>query len=253
MIYLHKVIPLITSPLFFTITLLVIVFFLRKSKFSKVKNFLLILSFLTLFFFSNPLISNKLVKYIEVPYQPVKLFEVPVSDFIVVLSGGIIHKVKDDVYEWSDPDRFFAGIKLLNANKGKKIIYTGGLLPWEKKKNTEGEVLKNKSIEFGVDENDILTTKKVQNTYEEANAIFYLINKKSKIILVTSAFHMNRAEFLFKKHGFKVFPYPVDFQFKNNKITILDFIPSAGSLSRSSFVIREALGRIYYRIKFLLK
>ena len=157
------------------------------------------------------------------------------------------------MYEWSDPDRFFAGIKLLNANKGKKIIYTGGLLPWEKKKNTEGELLKKKSIEFGVDENDILTTKKVQNTYEEANAIFYLINKKSKIILVTSAFHMNRAAFLFKKHGFKVFPYPVDFQFKNNKITILDFIPSAGSLSRSSFVIREVFGRLYYRIKFLLK
>ena len=113
--------------------------------------------------------------------------------------------------------------------------------------------MKNKSIEFGVDENDILTTKKVLNTYEEANAIFYLINKKSKIILVTSAFHMNRATFLFKKHGFKVFPYPVNFQFKNNKITILDFIPSASSLSRSSFVIREILGRLYYRVKFLLK
>ena len=82
---------------------------------------------------------------------------------------------------------------------------------------------------------------------------FYLINKKSKIILVTSAFHMNRATFLFKKHGFKVFPYPVDFQSKNNKITILDFIPSASSLSRSSFVIREVLGRLYYHIKFLLK
>ena len=103
-----------------------------------------------------------------------KLSEVPVSDYIVVLSG-MVHQVKDDVYEWSDPDRYFAGIKLLNANKGRKIIYTGGLLPWEKKKKTEGELLKNKSIEFGVNENDILTTKKVQNTYEEANAIFYLI------------------------------------------------------------------------------
>ena len=251
MIYLHKIIPLITSPLFFVLTLLVILIILRKSKLIKLKNSLLFLSFLTLFLFSNPLISNKLVKYIETPHHPVKLSEVPVSDFIVVLSGGMIHQVKDDVYEWSDPDRFFAGIKLLNANKGKKIIYTGGLLPWEKKKNTEGEVLKKKSIEFGVDENDILITKKVQNTYEEANAIFYLINKKSKIILVTSAFHMNRATFLFKKHGFKVFPYPVDFKSNNNKITILDFIPSASSFSMSSFAFREMLGRIYYRLKYI--
>ncbi len=136
MIYLHKIIPLITSPLFFVLTLLAISIILRKSKFIKLKNSFLFLSFLTLFLFSNPLISDKLVKYIEVPYRPVNLSEVPVSDYIVVLSG-MVHEVKDDVYEWSDPDRFFAGIKLLNANKGKKIIYTGGLLPWEKKKKTE--------------------------------------------------------------------------------------------------------------------
>ncbi len=253
MIYLHKIIPLITSPLFLAITLLAISIILRKSKFIKLKNSFLILSFLNLFLLSNPLISNKLVKYIEAPYHPLKLSEVPVSDFIVVLSGVMVHQVKDNVYEWSDPDRFFAGIKLLNAKKGKKIIYTGGLLPWEKKKKTEGYLLKIKSIEFGVSENDILITNKVQNTYEEAKAISHLINKKSKIILVTSAFHMNRAEFLFKKHAFKVFPYPVDFKSKSNKITVLDFIPSAGSLSRSSFVIREVLGRLYYRVKFLLK
>ena len=120
MIYLHKIIPLITSPLFLALTLLAVSIILRKSKFIKLKNTLLLLSFLTLFLFSNPLISNKLVEYIEVPYRPVNLSEVPVSDYIVVLSG-MVHEVKDDVYEWSDPDRFFAGIKLLNANKGKKI------------------------------------------------------------------------------------------------------------------------------------
>ena len=98
-----------------------------------------------------------------------------------------------------------------------------------------------------------MITKKVQNTYEEADAIYHLIDNKSKIILVTSAFHMKRVEFLFKKNPFIIFPYPVDFKFKNNKITISDFIPSAGSLNRSSFVIREVLGRMYYRVKFLLK
>ena len=252
MIYLHKVIPLITSPLFVAITLLILAFFLRKSKFLKVKNYLILLSFLTLFFFSNPLISNKLVKYIESPYQPVDLSDVPSGDFIVVLSG-MIQFVKNNVYEWSDPDRFFGGIKLLNAKKGNKIIYTGGLLPWEKKKKTEGEFLKKTSIDFGLNENDILLTKKVQNTYDEASAISKLIKPKSRLILVTSAFHMTRAKFLFEKRGFIVFPYPVDFKFKNNKMTIMDFIPSASSLSKSSFVIRELLGRLYYRLKFLLK
>ena len=38
MIYLHKIIPLITSPLFFVLTLLAISIILRKSKFIKLKN-----------------------------------------------------------------------------------------------------------------------------------------------------------------------------------------------------------------------
>ena len=128
MIYLHKIIPLITSPLFFVLTLLVILIILRKSKLIKLKNSLLFLSFLTLFLFSNPLISNKLVKYIEAPYLPVKLSEVPESDYIVVLSG-MVHQVKDDVYEWSDPDRFFAGIKLLNAKKDHQWTQNCDSLP----------------------------------------------------------------------------------------------------------------------------
>ncbi len=251
MIYLHKIIPLITSPLFFTLTLLAISIVLRKSKFIKLKSFLLFLSFLTLFIFSNPLISNKLVKYIETPHHPVKLSEVPVSDFIVVLSGGMIYQVKDDVYEWSDPDRFFAGIKLLNANKGKKIIYTGGFLPWEKKEKSEGELLKIVSIEFGVNENDILITEKVQNTFDEAKATSNLIKKESKIILVTSAFHMARSKFLFEKRGFTVFPYPVDFRYENKELSVIDFLPSAKALNKSSFVIRELLGRLYYRLNYL--
>ena len=73
MIYLHKIIPLITSPLFFVLTLLAISIILRKSKFIKLKNSFLFLSFLTLFLFSNPLISNKLVKYIEDALSPCEI------------------------------------------------------------------------------------------------------------------------------------------------------------------------------------
>ena len=65
--------------------------------------------------------------------------------------------------------------------KEKNYLYWWIITLGEEEK-TEGELLKNKSIEFGIDENDILITKKVQNTYEEANAISHLIDNKSKII-----------------------------------------------------------------------
>ena len=65
--------------------------------------------------------------------------------------------------------------------KEKNYLYWWIITLGEEEK-TEGELLKNKSLEFGIDENDILITKKVQNTYEEANAIYHLIDKNLKYL-----------------------------------------------------------------------
>ena len=64
---------------------------------------------------------------------------------------------------------------------------------------------------------------------------------------MTSAFHMRRAEMLFRKSGFEVTPFPVDFQTSdNNEITILSFLPSAQASARSETAIRETIGLAYY-------
>ena len=109
-------------------------------------------------------------------------------------------------------------------------------------------ILKDKAIEFGVIENKILITENVKNTYEESLEVLKLTPKGSSIILVTSAFHMERSKYLFEKQGFKVIPFPVDFKTSNTKLTILDIIPSLGALNQTSVFIRENIGRLYYRI-----
>ena len=67
------------------------------------------------------------------------------ADAIVVLSGMLgINEVGDSTYiEWGDPDRFFGGIALFKAGKAQKLIFTGGKMPWDKAKKTEGALLKN--------------------------------------------------------------------------------------------------------------
>ena len=90
------------------------------------------------------------------------------------------------------------------------------------------------------------------NTFDEAKSVSNIIPKNSSIILVTSAFHMKRAEFLFNNYNFVVFPFPVDFNSSSDDITFMDFVPSAGALSRSSGVIRELQGRGYYYLKSLI-
>jgi uncharacterized SAM-binding protein YcdF (DUF218 family) len=69
------------------------------------------------------------------------------------------------------------------------------------------------------------------------------------IILVTSAFHMSRAQKLFEQVGFNVTPYLVDFGVVIQDLRPIDFLPNAGALSMVDASIREWLGRFYYWVK----
>jgi uncharacterized SAM-binding protein YcdF (DUF218 family) len=81
-------------------------------------------------------------------------------------------------------------------------------------------------------------------------AVKELISPRKKIILVTSAFHMYRAQPLFERQGFEVIPYKVDFKTgRNNRVTFMDFLPSSGYLEKTENGFRELLGRLFYLFK----
>ena len=243
MIYLHKILPFFLSPLGFIILFLIVSFFFRQ-------RLMVLISLLILLISSNAYVGNYLFSTLEDPYKPLSMNSINESDAVVVLSGMInqVGKKENMKYEWSDPDRFFAGVKLIKNNKSKLLIFTAGQLPWTKNWRPEGDILKDKAIEFGIDKNKILVSAKVKNTYEESLKTLQLIPRDSSIILVTSAFHMKRSKFLFEKQGFRVNPFPVDFKVSNNNLTILDMIPSLDAITKTSIFIRENIGRLYYKI-----
>jgi uncharacterized SAM-binding protein YcdF (DUF218 family) len=73
------------------------------------------------------------------------------------------------------------------------------------------------------------------------------------IILVTSAFHMPRAKVTFETEGFEVLPYPVDFRAPVRRMPLMEWLPSPDALEKTDLVIREALGRGYYRLRAMLR
>ena len=243
LIYLHKILPFFISPLGLIIILLIISMFFRQ-------RIVVLVSLLILLISSNVYVGNYLYATLEHPHKPLSIKSLNKSDAIVVLSG-MIHKIgkeKNIKYEWGDPDRFFAGVELIKKNKSELIIFTAGQLPWTKEWRPEGDILKLKAIEFGIDKNKILVSAKVKNTYEESLSVLELIPRGSSMILVTSAFHMNRSKFLFEKQGFEVHPFPVDFKISNNNLSIIDLIPSLGAMNKTSEFIKENIGRLYYKI-----
>ena len=246
MIYLHKILPLLVSPLSIILIFILIGIFIKSKKIS-------LICFLILIFCSLPVISKRLIFYLENEYKLQDVSNIKKADAIVVLSGMItaIETEKKFNYEFNDAvDRILSGIDLFKENKAPFLILTNGKLPWSVG-IPEGEYLKKFSIELGVPEKNILLTDNVQNTEQEAKSVRKLLNTSEvNIILVTSAFHMPRAKKVFEAVNLKVIPFAVDFRNSTQKITIMDFIPSAGSLNDTSHFVREMIGRLYYNLKY---
>ena len=210
-----------------------------------------------LIFFSNGLVSDTLFRLLEHPLKRLDYSLVDYSDGIVVLSSRrYLPPGNTKIIEWYDPDRYFAGIELYKANKANRLIFTGGINPFESELPPEGNIYIMEAISMGIPKKDLFTTKPVNNTLQEAKSIKKLLNNQivssqQKIILVTSAYHMKRAKKVFEREGISVVPYPVDF--KRNKSFLstlrnpLRWVPSSYYLNESSQSIREIIGRTIYR------
>jgi uncharacterized SAM-binding protein YcdF (DUF218 family) len=248
MIYLHKILPLLLMPIMVVILLIVIGLYKKRNSF-------IYLAIALLYTLSTPIFSDAFFKLVEGDQSRKSIASIEQADAIVVLSGMLeINEVGDSTYiEWGDPDRFFGGIALFKAVKAKKLVFTGGKMPWDNAKKTEGEVLKEYAISNGIPSEKIFVTKEVENTADESVAVKELISPSKRIILVTSAYHMYRARRLFEKQGLIVIPYRVDFKsLTTDSLTFMDYLPNAESLAKTELGLRELMGRLFYWLKLMI-
>ncbi|MDG2356409.1 MAG: YdcF family protein [Paracoccaceae bacterium] len=244
MIYLHKLLPLLVSPLAIILYFLLISFF-TKSRWPS------ICAIISVIIFSNPIVAQFGKTYLEKDYPVIELKNIPKVDSIVVLSGMIrnIEKTNGEIdYEFSEAvDRFEAGISLMELGKSTSIIFTRGWLAWSVGM-PEGEYLRSLAVARGINTNNISLTPEVKNTDEEAEAIFRLLGSNNTIALVTSAFHMPRAIKVFEQRNFNIVPIAVDRRAGVSKLTFLDFLPSGNAIAENSLFFREIIGRVYYAL-----
>ena len=246
MIYMHKLLPLIVSPLGLVIFLMMVGMVFRRWR-------VIILSCFVLLASALPMTSQLIWQGLEQQHPPKLLDKLNSYDAVVVLSGMLSGFKYKGAFrsEWGDPDRFFAGIDVLKSGKASTLIFTRGKMPWSNLP-AEGELLKIKAIEMGVDETQIILSDNVSNTAEEALAVKQLMENNGilRILLITSSFHMPRAKLLFDRQGIDSDTFPVDFRATGRDFSWLSFLPSASGFSKTSGGIREYIGRLYYELKF---
>jgi uncharacterized SAM-binding protein YcdF (DUF218 family) len=66
-------------------------------------------------------------------------------------------------------------------------------------------------------------------------------------VLVTSAMHMKRSVWVFKRAGLDVTPYPAAFRSGDSPLGIRDFLPTSTDVSAA---LHEIIGLLYYRLSF---
>jgi uncharacterized SAM-binding protein YcdF (DUF218 family) len=94
-----------------------------------------------------------------------------------------------------------------------------------------------------------------QNSRNTAENALYAANMLksvgvNRIILVTHAFHMSRAMEQFQQQNLEILPAPTVFFSKVLSYKILDFIPSAEALQKSTLMIHEMIGQLWYKIRY---
>ena len=247
MLVIHKLLPLIVSPLGLIVGLWLLALVFRRT-------LLAWLGLAVLLVCALPATGTYVWKTLEAdyPYQPIASVEP--ADAVVVLSGmlGGFEVQGEAVPEWGESvDRLFAGVALYKAGKAPLVMFTRGYWPWLNLP-PEGELLAKQAIQLGVPDSNILLTDLVGNTEDEAREVKNLMTfgGLKRVILVTSSYHMPRARMLFTRAGVETVPYAVDFQ-GQGVLDWMSWVPSAGGFSNTSDGVRELIGRLYYRVKFL--
>lgn len=207
-IYLNKLLPLLALPTGLLICMLVVALLLHK-------RWPIWLALSLFWLGSTPWISNHLVRSSEAYAIRQTASTMSKAHAIVVLSGGrTLAPGPSAISEWNDGDRFWGGIELYRAGKAPWLVFTGGWVPWQSELTPEGEVLRHRAWSQGILDSAIQVTGKVTNTAEEAAAVAALLPKlrsvegakPQNILLVTSAYHMPRAQRLFEHAGLAVQP-----------------------------------------------
>lgn len=245
MLFLNKLLPVFVLPLGIVFSLLLLACW-RRSRWP------IIAATVILYLSSIEIVSKNLLGWLESRYPAVPIAQVEKADAIVVLGGIFGPPVKPGllVNFAEGVDRLEGGIVLYRAGKAPTLVFTGGRIPWEDRTRLEGEDSRDVAIARGIPAEQIIVTREVGNTADEARAVADLVREKKwkRIILITTGWHMPRAAWLFHRAGIECILFPVDFRRKSYPITLLDFVPKSEALEDTETALRETYGNLFYRV-----
>lgn len=206
-----------------------------------------------LYLVSSPILVNELLKW----WEPRASNEEKKYEVAALLTGGIIkryHQPTKHVWFGKSGDRALQAFELYKRGKIKKIIISGGegSLRGGRINNSENNGIRQYLIESGVAAADIVQDSLSLNTRQNAVNTAKILKTQfntDKCMLITSSFHLPRAEGCFKKEGITVFACPAHYlQEDGGAIWFDKLFPSEEALAHFYLVWHEMIGYVVYKI-----
>jgi len=250
--YIAKVANILLEPLYIlSFFLLSLVFLLLFTNLKKVifffTKFLLILF---LFFGYTPL-SSFLLSKIE---DFIKQSRYPIQQLtgIIVLGGSFSHELKskerNEVLLNDSAERLTKALEIYKKNPKVLILFSGYSNKLKPTGWNESDMAKKFFLDQGVRFENLMFENQSRNTFENIKYSKDIISKyKGTWGLITSANHMPRSYYTFKRQGLILEPIIVDYKTGTSPAFWINFDIEKG-LVNWKLILHEIVGISYYKI-----
>lgn len=175
-------------------------------------------------------------------------------DGIIGLGGAVIPDLTEI---WHTPaltdgaERMTSFVAAARHYPEARLIFTGGTGSPEPSGLRETDVAAMLFEQLGLPANRVTLERTAQNTRENATKTLELVHPQpgEKWLLVTSAFHMPRAQAAFAHAGWQVIPWPTGFKSGRNHGEMTVSIDLPRDLTSLDYAFHEWAGMLVYRAR----
>jgi uncharacterized SAM-binding protein YcdF (DUF218 family) len=210
----------------------------------------LLASILLLAIFGFSPLGNALMLPLEQrfpPWDPAR----GAPDGIVVLGGAfdtIVAPARGEISLNEAAERMTSAVELARKYPDARIVFSGGSGQLVYAGSTEAELAKRLFENLGVPAGRLVTEDRSRDTDENAKFSKAMADPKpgERWLVVTSAHHMPRAIGAFRRAGFPVEAYPVDWRTRGPEDLARPFRTASDGLKRTDTAVHEWVGLFVY-------
>jgi uncharacterized SAM-binding protein YcdF (DUF218 family) len=247
-----KIIGFFVVPSNLVPTLLICGLLLWCTRYARAGKRLCVVSIVLLLLVSGLPVGTALLLPLENRFQPWDPAHGPPTG-IIVLGGAISPEIsvsRSEVSLNSASERLFAVVELYLRYPNLRIVYSGGNANIVFGGPPESRFAVQLLERLGIPRDRIECEGSSRNTMENAINVAQIAAPKpgERWLLITSAYHMPRAIGLFRKSGFPIEAYPVDWQTGGWADIMTPSFSLAGGFANLDLATHEWVGLIFDRL-----